>query len=456
MNKHDMLAENLTILIGVSGGPDSMALLHFFRSIRDDWGLKLIVLSADHQLRGDESRADLDYVKQICKEWDIKFIETNLDVTSYKHGKQIGTQVAARELRYAFFEKQMFENKADILALGHQGDDQVETMLMGIVRSASPMSLSGIPLQRPFATGKIIRPLLCITKDEIEEYCSRYGIIPRRDPSNEQTTYTRNYFRKQLLPLVKEKNSNIHTTIQHLSEALREDEQYLMEEAARMVESLVVFKSKEKEASFDIHAFKTYPRSLQRRAYHLILNYLYYELPKNLSYVHEEQFFTLLKGMNGNVKIDFPSGLKLKRTYRKMTFCFSSEQTQNFCYYKTVEVAGEIKLPNGITVTAEYTDTPNMHSEANYICKKDSVVLPLHIRTRQIGDRMSWKGLEGSKKVKDIFIDAKIPLNQRDNWPILTDNNGEILWVIGLKKGQPQKQVESGTYIQLCYEKGNV
>ncbi|WP_164670637.1 tRNA lysidine(34) synthetase TilS [Virgibacillus doumboii] len=456
IKKNLLLKENATVIVGVSGGPDSMALLHILSSIRDEWNLKLVVVSADHQLRGKESADDLTYAENICREWNIPFYGTSLDVAAHKHNKKVGTQVAARELRYAFFAKQMNAFHADFLALGHHGDDQIETMLMALVRSASPEMLSGIPMKRDFAAGEIIRPLLCATKEEIEEYCFENGIVPRRDPSNEQTTYTRNYFRKELLPLLKEKNSNLHSTVQHLSHTLQEDEQFLTDEAKKMVNCVVDFHDKKEEVSFKIDLFKTYPHSLQRRAFHLILNYLYKELPKNLSYVHEEQFFTMLKNGHGNVQIDFPQNLKLIRTYHNVVFCFSSNQSQHYSYHKIMDIPGDMKLPNGITISAVYTDSPDEAGSSAYICNKNSVALPLHIRTRLAGDRMSWKGLKGSKKVKDIFIDAKVPLNKRDTWPVLTDNNGKILWLIGLKKGLPQTEAKDGTYIQIIYKKGTV
>ncbi|MFC4558570.1 tRNA lysidine(34) synthetase TilS [Virgibacillus kekensis] len=456
IEKHKLLKKNSTVLLGVSGGPDSMALLHYFKAIRDNWNLTVIALSADHQLRGAESREDLAYVESICSSWDIKFIGTFLDVSTYKQDRQIGTQVAARELRYNFFKEQMIENNADFLALGHHGDDQVETMLMALSRSASPSSLSGIPIRREFANGQIIRPLLAVTKNEIEMYCRSNGIYPRRDPSNEETTYTRNFFRKRVIPLIKEQNSNIKATVQHLSEALQEDERYLRQEAARLVETTVNLKNGNKEASFNILEFQTYPHSLQRRAYHLILNYLYNKLPRNLSYVHEKQFFTLLDSAEGNIQIDFPQQLKLKRVYQTAVFSFSNDQSQRLYFQQKVNIPGETELPDGSVLQAILTDSPEVTGELGYYCNKASIELPLHIRTRQAGDRMRWEGLNGSKKVKDIFIDAKVPLEKRDIWPILTDNKGEILWIIGLKKGKPKQQVNKGTYIQLTFNKGNM
>ncbi|MEC5426062.1 tRNA lysidine(34) synthetase TilS [Virgibacillus sp. C22-A2] len=455
IKKHGLLMEDTTVLVGVSGGPDSMALLHFLHSIREEWNLQLIAISVDHQLRGDESKADMDYVRHICDQWNITFIGTSVDVPSYKIEKHLGTQLAARELRYQFFEQQMKYHDAAYLALGHHGDDQVETMLMSLVRTADSSAFSGIPVKRNFAAGHIIRPLLCVSKEQILTYCLENRIAPRIDPTNHETEYTRNYFRKYLLPLIKEKNSNIHNTVQYLSETLQEDESYLRQEASKLVDRTVVFHAESKQASFEISLFKTHSYALQRRAFHLILNYLYDDLPGSLSYIHEQDFFALLKSDKSNVQIDFPSNLKLEKSYEKMVIYFAEHHDSS--YHKTLEIPGEIKLPDGSMVRADYVSVYSEQNEQTYICEIEQVALPLHIRTRQRGDRMRWKGLDGSKKIKDIFIDAKVPRKDRNKWPILIDNNGEVLWLIGLKKGQPEKEVgRNASYIRVHYENGSL
>ncbi|OZU89541.1 tRNA lysidine(34) synthetase TilS [Virgibacillus indicus] len=451
MKKHQLLTENATVLAAVSGGPDSMALLHFLHTIQNDWNINLIAISADHQLRGEESKADLHYVQEICRQWGIKCITDTLNVQVYKKEKQISTEVAARELRYHFFAEQMERFDGDYLALGHHGDDQVETMLMSLVRSASSSAFSGIPVKREFSKGLIIRPLLCVKKTQLESYCEENNIKPRIDSTNLETEYTRNFYRKNIIPLIKEKNNNIHTTMQHMSETIREDEQYLQSEAAKMFQRAVNLDAENNQASFEIDVFKTHPFALQRRAFHLILNYLYDELPKDLSYMHEEQFFALLQKAEGNVQIDFPHQLKLERSYKKIAFHFIKQHPQNPFYHFTLDIPGKIELPDGSLVTSEIVEHHKEQDRFSYFCDTKQAALPLHIRTRQSGDRMSWKGLNGSKKVKDIFIDAKIPKTKRDSWPIVVDNNGEILWLIGLKKGQPENQSKGAPYIQLYF-----
>lgn len=452
INKHQLLRKDATVLVGVSGGPDSMALLHFLCTIRREWNLKLIAIGLDHQLRGEASLADMDYVRHVCIDWNIKFIETSIDVPSYKQERQIGTEIAAREVRYRFFAQQMNHFQADYLALGHHGDDQVETMLMGLARSASSSAFAGIPIKRNFATGEIIRPLLCVTKATIEAYCQVHQITPRIDSTNQETMFTRNYFRKHVVPLLKEKNGNIHTTVQHLSETIHEDELFLQAEANKMMKNTVQFNKESKIATLKIDHYKSRPLALQRRVFHLILNYLYDGFPKDLSYIHEEYLFALMENEKSNAQIDFPRQLKVEKSYGELAFYFLTQPSYSISYHEVLKVPGQMELPDGSILKASFTENPPIEKKHAYCCDVEQVDLPLHIRTRQPGDRMRWKGLNGSKKLKDIFIDAKIPLKERDKWPIVVDNNGEILWLVGLKKGRPGIQSKQSRYIQLDYQ----
>lgn len=450
--KHRLIKNHATILVGVSGGPDSVALLHYLRFKLPMNQIRLIALSADHQLRGDESQKDIEYVRYICHEWDIDFYETRLDVLSYKNQHKVSTQVAARELRYEWFSEQMKHHEADYLALGHHGDDQIETMLMGFVRSTSTNALAGIPFERPFGTGRIIRPLLSVSKEQIYAYLKEYQISPRLDPTNEDTYYTRNYFRHKIMPLLKEQNQNMHETAQRLSEFLQIDETYLMREAEKLVHDVVKWTSEPREASFKIDVFKSYPLALQRRAYHLILNYLYKKIPKNLSYVHEELFFSLLNEQS-NVEIDFPQSLKVEKSYDKIHFSFIKTTDTHSQFHYILPIPGQVVLPNGSVIIAKLVDQPKRPDRHQWIGSLNSIPLPLHIRTRKDGDRMRVEGLSGRKKIKDIFIDAKVPRRQRDTWPLVTDDQGDILWLVGLRRGELFNG-KSASYILLEYKDG--
>lgn len=451
IKKHQLLSKNSRILLGVSGGPDSIALLHLLNQLKDDWNLELIVLTVDHQLRGEESKEDVSYVKKICKSFGIEVIHTSVDVRTYQQRNKVSTQVAARKLRYSFFKEQMNKRKADYLALGHHGDDQVETMLMALVRNTNPKALSGIPVKRPIAAGMLIRPLLCVTKEEIIQYCKENELAYRTDPSNENIDYTRSYFRKQIVPLIKEKNDNIHITMQRLSEALKQDDEYLHKKAREIVHSVVTFSHKNRYASFKIQDFKKHSLSLQRRSYHLILNYLYHPLPQNLSYTHEDIFFDVMNS-SGNVQVDFPGELKVKKQYDQMILSFQSEEKSVEPFEKIISIPGKTTFLNGEFVAA-YLDQFHRGDQHTFVFNVENVILPLKIRTRQKGDRMSWKGLGGHKKIKDIFIDEKIPRKKRDQWPIVTDHEGNILWLVGLRKANIDLHSNHPIYIELSYRK---
>lgn len=456
IRKHHLLEIKDTVLVAVSGGVDSMALLHFLHKIKEEWAIKLVVVSIDHQLRGDASSQDLEYVRNICKQWSIPFIGKSINVRAYQEKKGLGMEIAAREVRYQVFQEVMEEYKVDRLALAHHADDQAETMLMRVTRSAVSSNLAGIPIKRPFGKGTIIRPFLCVEKSELTFYCEENGIVPRIDETNNDTAYTRNFFRKNVIPLIKEKNPNIHTTIQQLSETLLEDEIYLKEQARKMVDEVVLFNEKKGYVTFEMEDFKRCPLALQRRSFHLILNYLYKEPPKDISYIHEQQFLSLLNNNRGNIKIDFPSGLKLEKQYNQLKFYFSHEQLDILPYHKILNVPGAVMLPNGTSIKAEFMKEKKSMDKYCYYINSQQIELPLHIRTREPGDRMSWKGLNGSKKLKDIFIDLKIPKEDRDKWPIVVDNNGEIIWLIGIKKGEPASTKVDGTWIKLTYEGNEV
>ncbi|GGM36446.1 tRNA(Ile)-lysidine synthase [Paraliobacillus quinghaiensis] len=452
IKRHDLLKPHSTLLIGVSGGPDSMALLYYLNARKHQWDFHLIVLSVDHGLRGEASREDVEYVRAFCFEHNIAFHNTSVDVPTYKKKHKLGTQEAARKMRYTFFYEQMKQHQADYLVLGHHGDDQIETMLMRLTRSSNPAALTGIPLRREFATGQIIRPFLAVTKKDIESYCKEKGITPRRDPSNEEDLYTRNFFRMHLSPLLKEQNPNLHRSIQKLSEAITADTHYLDQQAQKAFESIVHIINKPKQVECSIILLKKYPFALQRRVFHLILNYLYDVLPDSLHYGHEEQFFDLIHSERANASIDLPKKMRMTKSYQSIHFQFQEEKAHNFSYF--LPVPGEVRLPDGTEIVASVIKPPfSKNQDRNVLIVQVDVEkqTPFLVRYRQPGDRMYVKGLHGRKKVKDIFIDKKIPLHQRDRWPLIVDQQGDVLWVIGLVKGTEKGHSNGHQFIKIEY-----
>ncbi|MFC0525636.1 tRNA lysidine(34) synthetase TilS [Pontibacillus salicampi] len=433
--QHQLFKQHATILIAVSGGPDSMALLHYLKGIQHHWGFHLVALTVDHSLRGAASEEDVKFVTSVCDDLGVACESVTLDVPSYKEQHQVGTQVAARHMRYQFFAEQMQKHQADMLAMGHHGDDQVETVFMRMARGAEPQHMKGMDVRRPFGGGQIIRPFLGVTKAEIEEYCQKHDIHYCVDASNASPAYTRNAFRLHVLPFLKEQNRKVHEHIQAYSEYVSEDEAFLKEQTDRFFQSSLFHKEPE-EIRFDLNAFLAASSSLQRRTFHLILNYLYQEQPDDVTYHHWEQFKQIMKAESPHLSINLPRNLMVLRSYEQITFTFLREDKDSEPFHFYLNVPGKVLLPDGTSVHASWDGPSLEQNEHHFMCDVNKIALPLHVRTRRAGDRIALRGMDGHKKIKDLFIDHKVPQKERDSWPMVTDHNGRILWVVSLQKAR--------------------
>ncbi|WP_458415240.1 tRNA lysidine(34) synthetase TilS [Schinkia sp. CFF1] len=435
IKQHNLLAENSVVVVGVSGGSDSMALLHYLWSIKDKWALTIIAAHVDHMFRGEESYEDLLFVKEFCKEYEILFEGTSIDVPAYIKEHHVSSQVAARECRYDFYNRILEMYNADYLALAHHADDQVETMLMRMVRGSYGKGVAGIPVKRRFNTATIIRPFLCLTKKEIEQYIDNLHLSYRLDPSNNKDSYQRNRFRHHVLPLLKGENPNVSERFQSLSEMLFEDQELLEEYAAKELDK-VLLEKKEKKVAFNIQEFRRIPISLQRRGIQLILKYLYKRIPSNLATIHINQLLALLRSKHPSGTLHFPKGMIVTKSYNECTLAIDVNEKQSAFFSYSLSVPGEVFITDDISIKAEWIDCipEKIDGIDFFLCNPEEIALPLHIRNRNTGDRMTIKGMNGTKKIKTIFIDEKLPRDKRDSWPIIEDANGQILWLPMLKK----------------------
>lgn len=425
-----------TVLVGVSGGPDSVALLHFFHTHKKRWDMNIIAITVNHQLRGQAALDDVTYVRDLCHQWNIPLAIVAVDVHSYQKTNDMGVQVAARELRYAAFAEKMQQYDAHFLALGHHGDDQIETMLFNFMRTADVMSLSGIPFSRPFATGKIIRPLLCVTKEDIWRYCERNSLEPRIDQSNDDESYTRNYIRKQIVPKMKQYNPNLYETLNHLQYTLELDEQFLQKEANAAYAVSVT--KKEIGYMLNLQKYYLYEPAIQRRIFRLLMKELYQDKVTDLSYIHERQWQKLAHENGQNQRIHFPQGMILERSYEYVYIYNQKDDIPLKICEQIQYIPHKLTLPNGHTLTVSETSASKVESKYVYYVREKDIVLPLTVRTRRAGDRMTYRGLNGTKKIKDILMDEKIPNMKRDSIWIIEDGEGKIIWLVGLKKSFTQ------------------
>jgi len=452
MKEHHLLKEKATIIIGVSGGPDSLALLHIFNRLKTKYQLTIIAAHVDHMFRGKQSEEELNFVIDFCEKLNILCETKQINVQEYANKHQLNAQAAARDCRYQFFEEIMNKYHADFLALGHHGDDQIETILMRLVRGTVGKGLKGIPIKRPFGSGEIIRPLLKVTKKEILKYCEENHLNPRFDPSNEKDVYTRNRFRKYVLPFLKQENPQVHHHFQYFSEIIEEDEQFL-EELSREKMNKVLKSISNSNATVYVKKLRELPSPLQRRVIHLILNYLSQGKHSNaFSSIHIESVKRLISQPHPSGILDLPMGLKAIKSYESLTFTFEPFKPEP--YEIILNIPGVTDLPNGKKIICEtFYGAPSYKGNDVFYLPEKELVKPLIVRSRKAGDKIHVKGMNGSKKVKNIYIDNKVPLTDREVWPIIEDGNGNILWIPLLKKSKFEIfDVNNQTYLVLQYK----
>jgi tRNA(Ile)-lysidine synthase len=447
--KHHLINRGDTILVGVSGGPDSIALLHYLGNVALSFQLKLVAAHVDHGLRGKESAEDLLFVKHYCHQEGITFEASTVDVNHYKEQHQVSTQVAARECRYHFFKEKMEKHQANLLALAHHGDDQIETMLMRQVHGSISSGLAGIPARRPFSIGYLIRPFLCVSKEQILSYCSDHLLDYRSDPSNNKDDYMRNRFRHHVLPFLKEENPNVHKRYQLYSERMQDDEQLLVELAKQHLEKVIIDQN-DKFVKMDNKAYHCLPIPLQRRVIHLILNYLY-RGNAPFSSIHIEDLRLMLDSEHPSASLNLPLKLRAVKSYTTCYFSFETFlQPEPYTYH--LPLWGSVETPTGTITAVPVKDVPQSLSGNDLIV--EGHLLPAVVRSRRPGDRIQPKGMIGTKKVKDIFIDRKIDRSERDVWPIVEDVTGQIIWVAGVTRSEKATlSARKSQLVHLHYEK---
>lgn len=439
IESHRLIRRGMRIVVGVSGGADSMALLCFLSARRNEWALQLAVCSVDHGLRGAESAGDVRFVTNYCQKHGIACYARSVNVSGYCRSRHVSIEDGARQLRYQAFSEVMHRFHADALALAHHGDDQIETMLMRETRGRSGPARAGIPVSRPFAGGRLIRPFLSVTKEDLIHYCRHNGIQPRTDATNHSDAQTRNRFRNVVLPFLKRENPLVHLKFQYESERITEDEEFLGALAKKALKAAVLQKEPEL-VKISTSALLSVSLPLQRRMIHLILNYLYTNRKMTPLHqtIHIESFMKLIRSERASGEICFPGGLSARKSY---TFCILGffGQTAEADYNCLIELTGTTDFPWGsITVHSVPADFPGPGARPDcLVIDPDETALPLRIRNWRNGDRIRPNGLEHEQKIGRIFINAKVARDRRAGWPVVVDGNGRIIWLPLLRRAKP-------------------
>lgn len=420
------------LLIACSGGVDSMALLTFFDKYKRALNIEIFVAHVDHMLRGEQSAEDRIFVEQFCEIRHIPCFSTAIPIPHLlaEHGGN--SQAVCRKERYAFFTTIMQEQSIDTLVTAHHADDQLESILMGLAKAGTITGLQGIHVKRAFTKGMIIRPFLMVTKDEIRGYLQKSGISFREDASNEKDDYTRNRFRHHVVPLLKAENEYIAQHATQFSIQLIQDDAYLRELAQQAFDRLVTKKS-ENCYEVEITAFLREPLALQRRLILILLNYLYNETNTFQSHTLCTSILKMFQTQNGSSVINLPKQFIVSRQYGTMFFQKEREKMPGASQKLIINEWNEGRDVRFYIGETSRMTAPLSKSAQIYYVSADTLVFPLRVRTREVGDRIQLSGMSGSKRLSRLFIDEKVPLSKRDDWPLLVDAHNEVLAVLRLR-----------------------
>ncbi|AXF56611.1 tRNA lysidine(34) synthetase TilS [Salicibibacter kimchii] len=434
VSRHGMFPRGSSVLVAVSGGVDSMSLLHYLFSQRDEYGITVMAAHCNHGLR-KEAEEEEAFVKRFCEERHIPFFHKTLDL-SKNEGRSI--QRISRDMRYDFFSAIMKTEKLDRLATAHHGDDQIETMLMQQTRGFDYYGGQiGIPVDRPFSEGRLLRPFLPVTKKEIIAYAKAHTVSWREDETNRKDAYTRNRVRKQVLPPLKRENREAHTHFQKLAEDFRDDALYLKQQAEKVLSETAV--QREDGYVLTLPRFRETPIALQRRAIHLLLTYIYHQKHGQFSRIHIEECFTLIEGTHPSAQRSLPDGIKVYRDYEQLHFSDAERppcEEAGALRVKVYDFPAKVETGLGTLLFEPFKGSPPPHDETSYYFPRSELHLPLSVRTRQPGDVIRPLGLGGTQKLKQVMIDAKVSRRERDCWPVITDATGVVLWAPLLKKSK--------------------
>ncbi len=445
LKKFDMLSFNDRILIGISGGPDSVTLLNVLLSFKKRYNLSFFIAHLDHMLRGKESDEDVNFVKNLAQELDLPCEVKSYNLIKIARKEHLTLEEAARKYRYKFYLETAKKFKTSKIALGHNADDQVETILMRFLRGSGLEGLMGIPPVR----GKIIRPLIECSREEIEEYCKENKIEYRVDSSNKEVVYFRNKIRLELLPLLsKGYNKNIKDTMLRLRSIISEVSVYLNQETELLFKEIVGQENPEM-VIIDLKKFSSLPLALKRRiirkSIEVVKGNLY-----SISFRHNNEILKLTEYQLGEKEISLPDNLMAKKIYSKIMIYkkrISKDQKEEvptpWEYNILIPGKTEIKSLN-IEVEIKILDSANIKSSLYFTKKKskgefvefidyNKVIPPIKLRNRRSGDRFYPLKMKGLKKVKDFFIDNKIPKGYRNLIPILVDSEDKIIWIMGMR-----------------------
>ncbi len=452
LEQYNLLKNRKKIIIAVSGGVDSIVLLHLMQSIPIDKRPKIIVAHINHELRS-ESKHEETMVRELAQQYGLSFYNHRWAKSEHPPS---GIEEAARHVRYTFLKEVMIETTADSVMTAHHQDDQVETILMKITRGSTLEQITGIKEAQRFSHGQLVRPLLSFTKEEIYQYAKTNGLVYMEDQSNQTLDYTRNRFRNTIIPLLKEENQQFNTQINQFKMDLEDLLAIASTPIHQNFNELV--STQQGQIAFHQEAFEAFDEPMQRALLHKMLDTIY----EGNEQTYKTNYIVLiqnwLRDAEGHSQLQLTGDVTVEKSYHDIAICQSTATTKRSkdpSPHILLDEASQI-LPLSESeslelrkVTQEDLATLAPDDPSYLLFEADQLAFPLTIRHRLPGDRMRYQGLAGTKKIKDIFIDEKTPLEERDKAWIVEDSTGKIVWLILYRKMYllSQQETDKLTYI---------
>ncbi len=425
IKKYDLLEKGERVVVGLSGGPDSTALLAVLAPIEKALDLKLIVAHFNHGLRGAESDEDENFSRDLSDKMGLTFVSGKMDQKTSKKG--VSPEDYYRRQRYDFLYQTVEDYQAQKIALGHHLQDQAETVLLNILRGSGVEGLKGF---LPMRDGKIIRPLIEISRPEIISFLNEAGIPYRHDRSNENTRYLRNQIRSELIPYLKEKfNPKIEENLAQMAEILRTEDEFIRQHVDEVLKSSFI-QRQDNRILLKISTINKLPPAIRLRLFKTILESL--NPAKNgFSFNHIKFLDNLAQKCESGKKADLPLGIEVRREYEELILERKKIGSKQREYEYKVNIPGSLYIKERkFTVRSELTTKEKI----DFSCKNevyldlDKIQQPLIMRNRRDGDWFQPLGMQGRKKIKNFFIDHKIPRSERDKMALLADQIS-VIWI---------------------------
>jgi tRNA(Ile)-lysidine synthase len=442
-----MFVRGDTVVVGVSGGPDSLCLLHVLKELQPESGIGLHVAHLEHGIRGAESRADAAYVEELARAWGLPVTVEHGNVPAYAREHTLAIEEAARRVRYLFLGRVAREVGTGCVAVGHNADDQVETILMHLMRGSGLGGLRGmLPVQTLGAEGwwsgptlRLVRPLLDVPREQIEAHCDQHRLEPRFDRSNLDLTYHRNRIRHELIPRLESFNPRFREVLCRSARSITDDYDYLHSEGQVAWENLA--SQSEGAVTFPLEPWLELHPSLQRHLLREAIRRLRKSL-RDITWTHVEQARTGLEEKDAGTRITLPQGLFLFKGYDTVVIGEEIPAPDLPLVPEDplhLEVPGTTQIPGGDwRVQADVLARQRMPEEALRNADPWQAYLDLErtgdrlaLRARRTGDRFQPLGMDGkSKSLNAFLIDAKVAQDVRDRLPLVVSTN-YIVWVAG-------------------------